>query len=441
MSTDDNNAKPPKPEDTPNAEEAREAARHAAEASGIPLTDWLTQLVKEASVEEVRPETTRAGSAPAALNTEVRQAAEQAAAAAGVPMSAWLGQLLKEASLEEAGETAPAESTQAPEPKAVDKSDTGEAQPQPAPNSLQAAAEQAAAAAGVPVGAWLSALVEETSRGELAGASEPGQADSAPSLPLRRVAVSDLKPGHFQMRATIDPMEISSLAASIKSRGVLQPIIVRARADGASSYEIIAGERRWRAAQEAGLSDVPVLVLDVPDRDAMEIALVENLQRHDLSPLEEAEGYRRLVEELGETQDSLARVIGKSRSHVSNTLRLLRLPESVKSLLAAGKLSAGHARAILSSPDPEGLAKHVVESALSVRDTEQLAQGEPAKSIAGARGQTEKDPDLEQIEAELSRLFGVVVKIALRGAGDRGKLTIQFKGLDKLHELIERLRT
>ena len=461
MSTDDNPPKPAPPNKAipstdsrdegrrlaGETDDAREAARRAAEAIGLAPSDWLNAAIEEeraarAAAKSEAPDTGE--HANPSLPAEAERAAAEAAAAAGVPVKAWLAQLLKEASQEEnrAGRAGPPDGP--PEGDIGSSSETDDA--------METAARQASAA-GVPMSAWLNAVIREASEGtahgapadvppaSLRSAAEDATGQASLALSLRRVPIGTLTAGPFQMRGGIDAEELASLAASIRSRGVLNPIIVRERPGAEVSYEIIAGERRWRAAIEAGLADVPVLVLDVPDRDAMEIALVENLQRHDLSPLEEAEGYRRLVEDLGETQDNLARVIGKSRSHIANTLRLLRLPEPVKKMMADGKLSAGHARAVLAARDPEGLALRAVESALTVRETERLAQGHSAPEHAPRRGGAEKDPDLEQIEAELSRLFGVAVKIALRGTGDRGTLTVRFNGLEKLHELIERLRT
>jgi ParB family transcriptional regulator, chromosome partitioning protein len=305
------------------------------------------------------------------------------------------------------------------------------------PEDARAAAEEAAAAAGVPLSAWLGRLLRETGPGDLrAPAADATMATPASSggMPMRRVPVAQLAPGRFQTRTALDAEAIAALAQSILARGVLQPILVRERAAG-GGYEIIAGERRWRAAGEAGLAEAPVIVLEVADREAMEIALVENLQRHDLTALEEAEGYRRLTEELGETQERLAEVVGKSRSHVANTLRLLRLPEPIKALLAEGKLSAGHARALLAAADPEALARHALAAGLSVRDTERMAQ-----RAAPATAPPAKEPEVAGIEAELSRLLGAAVKIALRAKGERGTLTIRFQGLAMLRELIERLR-
>ena len=319
-------------------------------------------------------------------------------------------------------------------------SDEAEALRASLPEDARAAAEEAAAAAGVPLSTWLGRLLRDSGTGEPRGpaseAVEPAAPAASGGIPVRRVPVAQLSPGRFQTRTNIDAEAIAALAQSVRARGVLQPILARERAAG-GGYEIIAGERRWRAAREAGLAEVPVILLEVADREAMEIALVENLQRQDLSPLEEAEGYRRLTEELGETQERLAAVVGKSRSHVANTLRLLRLPEPIKNLLAEGKLSAGHARALLAAADPEGLARQALAAGLSVRDTERLAhRAAPSPSAAAAA----KEAEVAGIEEELSRLLDAAVKIALRARGERGTLTIRFQGLAKLRDLIERLR-
>ncbi len=352
-----------------------------------------------------------------APRNEAEEAARRAAEAAALPSGAWPGR---------AGDAT------------VDPSAAGAASEDPAPSAPipgeVRAAEEAPAGGGVPLTTWLGRLLREARGGERSG--EGGAGTSAPiANPLRRVPVAQLAPGRFQTRLVFDAEAISSLAQSIRARGVLQPLLVRGRPAGLG-YEIIAGERRWRAAREAGLVEVPVIVLDVAEREAMEIALVDNLQRQDLSPLEEAEGYRRLIEELGETQERLAEVVGKSRSHVANTLRLLRLPEPIKAFLAEGKLSAGHGRALLSAAHPESLARRAVEAGLSVRETERLAQREVPEPAAAAA----KESDLVGIAEEFSRLLGVVVRIAVRGESELGAVTIRFTGIAKLRELIERLR-
>jgi ParB family chromosome partitioning protein len=251
------------------------------------------------------------------------------------------------------------------------------------------------------------------------------------------VRVTTLSPGRFQTRERIRQEDIDALANSIRAHGILQPIVVRRRPTAEEAYEIIAGERRWRAAQQAGLAEVPVVVLGLSDQDAMEVAIIENLQRQDLSPLEEAEGYRRLLEDFGRTQDDVARAAGKSRSHIANTLRLMKLPASVKQLLNDGELSAGHARALLNAPNPEFAAASVVARGLNVRQTEDYV----AKAAAGRPDKappTPKDRDIEALESELTALLGMKCRINYRD--ERGSLRIRFKDLSSLGQLIGRLQ-
>ncbi len=190
----------------------------------------------------------------------------------------------------------------------------------------------------------------------------------------RSIGIDQLRPGRFQPRRRMSEAELDELTQSIAAKGILQPLLVRRIADDPAAFEIVAGERRWRAAQRAGLHEVPVLVRELADGEALEVALVENLQRQDLSPLEEAEGFRRLMEDFGHTQEALAKVVGKSRSHVANCLRLLSLPEPVKALIETGELTAGHARALVTAADPAALAAEVVARGLTVRATEDLAR-------------------------------------------------------------------
>src|ERR1700730_5625317 len=196
----------------------------------------------------------------------------------------------------------------------------------------------------------------------------------------RRVPVAFLRPNPRNPRRVFADPELDELAASIRARGVIQPILVRTVRGAPDSYEIIAGERRWRAAQRAGTHDVPVVVLEVSDREALELAIVENVQRTDLNPVEEAIGYKALSDEFGHSQDDIAKIVGKSRSHVTNTLRLLRLPEKIKTLLTEGKISAGHARALLGQPDPEAMAQAIVENGLNVRQVEAIVQERAGKT-------------------------------------------------------------
>jgi ParB family chromosome partitioning protein len=228
---------------------------------------------------------------------------------------------------------------------------------------------------------------------------------------------------------------LRELAQSIADKGILQPLLVRRDAGNADSYEIIAGERRWRAAQLAKVHEVPVIVREMEDREALEIALIENLQREDLSPLDEADGYQRLKDEFSYTQEELAASLGKSRSHVANTLRLLNLPAAVKTMVDDGVLSAGHARALLTAEDPAALAAVVARRGLNVRQTEKLAQAKahpPVQRTGGGR-----DPDTLALERDLSNLLGL--KVGIRFHGGAGSLTIQYKSLEQLDEILHRL--
>lgn len=252
----------------------------------------------------------------------------------------------------------------------------------------------------------------------------------------KTIAIDLLRPSDFQPRHRMDEEHLDDLARSIGEKGILQPILVRRHPDEANVFEIIAGERRWRAAQKAQLHEVPIVIKELSDSEALEIALVENLQRQDLSPLEEADGYRRLTEDFSHTQEDLARSIGKSRSHVANMMRLLNLPEPVKILLDSGSLSAGHARALLTAADPAVLAEAVVKRKLNVRQTEKLAKsgiGAPK----GARRPVQKDTDTLALERDLSNLLGLEVEIKFHGAG--GSLILHYRSLDQLDEVLQRL--
>ncbi|PIW28050.1 MAG: chromosome partitioning protein ParB [Rhodospirillales bacterium CG15_BIG_FIL_POST_REV_8_21_14_020_66_15] len=275
------------------------------------------------------------------------------------------------------------------------------------------------------LGRGLSALLGEDTSAERAGGP-------------RQVGVAKLHPGRYQPRRTMGEDELKDLAQSIREMGVLQPILVREHPDRSGEFEIIAGERRWRAAQLAQLHEVPVLVKVLSNKETLEVALVENLQREDLSPLEEAVGLQRLMDEFGHTQEALARAVGKSRSHVANMLRLLGLPDAVKAMLDAGDLSAGHARALLAAPAPEALAREVAEKGLSVRQTEQLVQ-RAARSprTAATRGPKQKDADTRALETDLSDRLGLRVAIASKGR--EGSVTLYYKSLDQLDGLLQRL--
>lgn len=253
----------------------------------------------------------------------------------------------------------------------------------------------------------------------------------------RALPVEQLTPGPFQPRRRFDQEELRELAESVREQGVIQPILVRRASDG-DKYQIIAGERRWRAAQLAQLHEVPVLIREFDDKTAMEIAIVENVQRRDLTPLEEAEGYRRLIDEYDHSQDDIARAVGKSRSHVANTLRLLNLPDEVRVLVEDGQLTAGHARALLSAEDPEALAREVVTRKLNVRDTERLVQREKAPPPSPAAPK-QKDADTRILEQDLSDRTGLVVAINHNASSGSGSVTLRYRDLDQLDLIVERL--
>ena len=270
------------------------------------------------------------------------------------------------------------------------------------------------------------------------GAAPVAEEGGPPPSGLRTLAVSLLKPGKFQPRRQFDEAAIADLVESVRTKGVLQPILVRPQ-DG--MFEIIAGERRWRAAQRAQLHEVPVIVREFTDKEALEVALVENLQRQDLTALEEAEGYRRLVEEFDHTQEELAKAVGKSRSHVANMMRLLALPGPVKDMLDLGQLSAGHARALLTATDPVGLARQVVDKQLNVRQTEKLAGGEASGAKAG-KGKSQgklfdKDADIAALERDLTEQLGC--RVSLISSGKGGELTIHYGSLEQLDDILSRL--
>ena len=283
------------------------------------------------------------------------------------------------------------------------------------------------------LGRGLDALFSENEPVETA----PSLAAADPEGPTPgTVAIERLVPGRYQPRRHFAEDELKDLSESIRSRGILQPILVRIHSDVAANFEIIAGERRWRAAQLAQLHEVPVIIRELSDAEALEIALVENLQREDLSPLEEADAYHRLMEEFSHTQEALAEKLGKSRSHVANTMRLLALPDPIKNLLEEGQLSVGHARALLNADDPLALAKKVVRRDLNVRQTEKLAK----KGGAGDRQSKTppaKDTATIVLERDLSTLLGLKADIDFKGQG--GRLILHCENLDQLDDILHRL--
>ncbi|MEM8838854.1 MAG: ParB/RepB/Spo0J family partition protein [Pseudomonadota bacterium] len=254
----------------------------------------------------------------------------------------------------------------------------------------------------------------------------------------RRVPIEFLTPNPRNPRKEFAADELSDLASSIKERGIFQPVIVRPDPKGHDDrFEIIAGERRWRAAQMAGLHEVPVLIHRVSDQEALEIAIIENVQRADLNAIEEALGYDQLAREYNYSQNDLADVIGKSRSHVANMMRLLRLPDSVKDYIAQGKLTAGHARTLITAENPEELANQIVEGGLTVRHAEALsAKSAGRKPSKSARA--EKDPDTVALERQLSDHLGLVVTIDSKG--EKGELKVKYRSLEQLDGLIRLLQ-
>jgi len=266
-----------------------------------------------------------------------------------------------------------------------------------------------------------------------------------PARGTRKIPIEHLTPNPRNPRHAFGEVELDELTSSIKEKGILQPLLVRPISGQPDRFEIIAGERRWRAAQKAGLHEVPVHAVEVDDKEALELAIIENIQRADLNPLEEAAGYERLLDEFNYSQVELAKVLGKSRSHVANSLRLLKLPERVKSLLREGELSAGHARALLNTDDPEALAESIVAKGLSVRQAEaqQTVKGK-GKNQNNLRppavGEVpQKSADTRALEKSLSEALGMNVMVR-EGQGETGQLIIDYKTLDQLDFVCGRLR-
>ena len=279
------------------------------------------------------------------------------------------------------------------------------------------------------LGRGLAALIGDMASLEGARVTEAGG--------IKRLPVEFIIANRANPRRTFNEEQLEELTNSIREKGVMQPLLVRPSVDP-NVFELIAGERRWRAAQRAGLHDVPVIVRDVDDKEALELAIIENVQRADLNPLEEALGYGQLIEQFDYTQQDLAQVIGKSRSHVANTLRLLRLPEDVQNMVSSGTLTAGHARTLITAEDPATLAKQIVSGGLSVREAEALSQ---QRDIAGKRKPTEpvvqRDADTVALERRLSDALGLSVSLAHSERG--GKLEIRYKTLEQLDGICARL--
>jgi ParB family chromosome partitioning protein len=255
----------------------------------------------------------------------------------------------------------------------------------------------------------------------------------------RRVPIEFLRPNPRNPRRNFSDIELDELAVSIKERGIIQPVVVRALGAAKDVYEIIAGERRWRAAQRAGLHDIPIVLIEATDAEALELAIIENVQRADLNPLEEASGYEKLASAYRRTHEDIARMVGKSRTHVTNTLRLLKLPEPVRAYIVAGKISAGAARMLVSAADPEEMAREIVDRGLNVREVEALAKdrAHPGGKRPNKRGV--KNPDTLALERRMSDLLGLTVTVDARGRG--GVLQIRYRTLEQLDDVLRRLES
>lgn len=283
-------------------------------------------------------------------------------------------------------------------------------------------------------------------RGLAALIGDVGEDEEVPERPRgqRRVPIEFLRPNPRNPRKNFPEEELAELAESIRQRGIVQPIVVRALAAVPGAFEIVAGERRWRAAQRAGLHEVPVAVVEVDDKTSLEYAILENVQRSDLNAVEEAAGYDRLMRDFGYTQAELAQILGKSRSHLANTLRLLNLPPSIREMIVRGEVTAGHARALLALREPEDVARRIVERGMTVRDVERLAQAEQGRPEAGSSpgrartGAKEKDPDTRALEKAIEDVIGLSVSIDHRASG--GEIRIKYTTLDQLDGLCRRLR-
>ena len=273
-------------------------------------------------------------------------------------------------------------------------------------------------------------------RGLAALLSGPNPQQAELARGVRKIPIEFLRPNPRNPRKRFDDSELDELAASIKERGLIQPVVARAVPGVADAYEIIAGERRWRAAQQAGLHEIPVIAVEAGDREALEIAIVENVQRADLNALEEAAGYAQLGETYGYAHADIARVVSKSRSHVANTIRLTHLPEHTRNLLAGGQISAGHARALLAVRDPDALADRIVADGLTVRDIERLGEN-AGQTRAPRKPRAPVDADTAALQDKLGLALGT--KVTIRHGGEAGEIRIAFRDFDQLDDFCRRL--
>lgn len=269
----------------------------------------------------------------------------------------------------------------------------------------------------------------------------PQEGDSGPRSADMNVPIEKIHPNRDQPRRQFQQEQLQELSDSIRARGVIQPLIVRPRPGSEGEFEIVAGERRWRASQLAQLHELPVIVREFNDTEVLEVAIIENIQRENLNAIEEAAGYRQLMDKFGHTQERLAEALGKSRSHIANLMRLLNLPESVMEYVRNGQLSAGHARALVTAEDPETLAHQIVKGGLSVREAERLAkkQAEGEKPRTRQAAKPEKDADTRALEGDLSATLKMKVQIDHAAGGEGGKLTISYKDFEELDDLCRML--
>jgi len=286
------------------------------------------------------------------------------------------------------------------------------------------------------LGRGLSALMSDVTADQATEESQTGSGKIDQMIPIENIA-----PNPDQPRRDFPDQDMQDLAASIREKGVIQPLIVRKNPDNANSYEIVAGERRWRAAQLAKLHDLPVIIREYTDTEVLEIAIIENIQRADLNPVEEAAGYQQLMDRFGHTQEKLAAALGKSRSHIANLMRLLQLPEEVLEYLKTGKLSAGHARALITTENPVELARQVVKQGLSVRETERLAKAPKPRLEKVKLRPADKDADTRALELDLTANLGMKVSVDHADGKPSGKITISYKTLEQLDDLCRILTT
>lgn len=281
--------------------------------------------------------------------------------------------------------------------------------------------------------------------GDVAQQNATGSGGDTKPLPghgeQRMVPIDRVNPSPFNPRKTFDTKELDELAESIREKGLVQPIVVRPLGPGGNHYEIVAGERRWRAAQRASLHLIPVIVRALTDQEALELAIIENVQRTDLNVIEEAGGYRELIDRFGYTQEELGQIIGKSRSHLANTLRLLKLPDGVQTMVRNGELSAGHARALVGREDAESIASEIVRKGLNVRDVEALVQNKKAPKETSNRSTTptlQKDADTKAAEREMADALGLAIEIA-PGKGEAGEIIIRYRSLEQFESVRAKL--